>query len=200
MTRATILLLVLALIAPPLAAAAIDAAADDNHGTPIHWCGTGRGQFNPNSSYESNLRHLAATLPAMVNESSSSSSSSSNSTFVSVLAGERPDMIASSAFCNSSSGSGCAACVARAFRYARWLCGYSRHAVVDLHACRVSYRVALDVFVVNEHTSSWWTKVLIHDFPMMVAFQVIGVAWVLFLFLMEWRDGKSRRAQANRLP
>uniref|UniRef100_A0A0E0Q9C9 Uncharacterized protein n=1 Tax=Oryza rufipogon TaxID=4529 RepID=A0A0E0Q9C9_ORYRU len=51
-----------------------------------------------------------------------------------------------------------------------------------------------------QDTSSWWRIVLTHDFPMMVVFQVIGVAWVLFMFLQEWRDGRRRRAQANRLP
>ncbi|KAF0905238.1 hypothetical protein E2562_003841 [Oryza meyeriana var. granulata] len=203
MTRAVILLLVLALVAPPLAAAATDALDDGVHRPPIHLCGMVQGWFAPNSSYGANLRYLAATLPAKVN-----GSSSSNCSCVDVLAGERPDQVAASAFCNSTSD--CAACIAKAFRYARWLCGYSRHAMVDLRACRVSYhdvermeqgvRVVSAVGIFSEHTSSWLNNVLIHDFPMMLVFQVIGVACVLFMFLQEWRDSRSRRAQANRLP
>uniref|UniRef100_A0A0E0I1P0 Gnk2-homologous domain-containing protein n=1 Tax=Oryza nivara TaxID=4536 RepID=A0A0E0I1P0_ORYNI len=210
MTLAAILLLVLALVAPPLAAAAVLDDGGGGHRPPFHMCGMVQGRFAPNSSYEANLRRVAATLPAIVANGSSSSSSG-----VDVLVGERPDQISASAFCGANSSaapeySDCGACVAKALRYARRLCGYSRRAMVDLGACRVSYhdvgrveleiQASLAVRILDEHTSSWWRIVLTHDFPMMVVFQVIGVAWVLFMFLQEWRDGRRRRAQANRLP
>uniref|UniRef100_A0A0E0Q9D2 Gnk2-homologous domain-containing protein n=1 Tax=Oryza rufipogon TaxID=4529 RepID=A0A0E0Q9D2_ORYRU len=70
------------------------------------------------------------------------SSTSNRSSCVGILAGVRPDQISASAFCCDSSEpaySDCGACVAMAFRYARWLCGYSRRAMVDLGACRVGY-------------------------------------------------------------
>uniref|UniRef100_A0A0E0I1P1 Gnk2-homologous domain-containing protein n=1 Tax=Oryza nivara TaxID=4536 RepID=A0A0E0I1P1_ORYNI len=146
MTRAAIILLVLvlALVAPPLAAAAAatDAVDDDGggHRPPIHLCGgVVQGRFARNSSYEANLRHVAATLPAMV---ANGSSPSNRSSCVSILAGVRPDQISASAFCCNSSApaySDCGACVAMAFRYARWLCRYRRRAMVDLGACRVGY-------------------------------------------------------------
>ncbi|XP_052163291.1 uncharacterized protein LOC127780423 [Oryza glaberrima] len=212
MTRAAIILLVLALAAPPLAAAAAaatDAVDDDGggHRPPIHLCGgVVQGRFARNSSYEANLRHVAATLPAMV---ANGSSPSNRSSCVGILAGGRPDQISASAFCCNSSApaySDCGACVAMAFRYARWLCGYSRRAMVDLGACRVGYhdveRMEREMRAVSavRHTSSWWKIVSIYDFPMMVVVEVIGMACVLFIFLQEWGDGRRRRAQANRLP
>lgn len=138
MPRATILLLVLALVAPQLSAADADALVDDGHTPPpFHMCGILPGPYAANSTYEAKLRYLAATLPAKVMNGSSSSS-------VDVLAGERPNLIAASASCNSSSSSeyhDCGACVAEAFRCARRLCPYSRHAVVHLGggACSVRY-------------------------------------------------------------
>uniref|UniRef100_A0A0E0ECI3 Gnk2-homologous domain-containing protein n=2 Tax=Oryza meridionalis TaxID=40149 RepID=A0A0E0ECI3_9ORYZ len=216
MPRATILLLVLALVAPPLSAADADALVGDGHTPPpFHMCGILPGPYAANSTYEANLRYLAATLPAKVMNRSSSSS-------VDVLAGERPNLIAASASCNSSSLPSsssseyhdCGACVAEAFRCARRLCPYSRHAVVHLGggACSVRYYDVertehAEVLMVSsggitkEHTSFWWNFRL-HDWYKRLAFQlslqVIGVACVLFMFLREWRDRK--RGTAKLLP
>uniref|UniRef100_A0A0E0LLP2 Gnk2-homologous domain-containing protein n=1 Tax=Oryza punctata TaxID=4537 RepID=A0A0E0LLP2_ORYPU len=203
MPRAAILLLLLALalVAPPLSTDALD---DDGHRLePFHMCGILTGPYAPNSTYEANLRYLAATLPAKVMNASSSS--------VDVLAGERPNLIAASASCNSSSEyHDCGSCVAEAFRYARRLCPYSRHAVVDLGACSVSYydversetaeviEVSSDG-IINHHTSFWWLSfIYVDDFPIMLLLQVMGFACVLFMFLQEWRA--SRKVPANLLP
>ncbi|XP_015694663.2 cysteine-rich receptor-like protein kinase 10 [Oryza brachyantha] len=197
---AALLLTVLALVAPPLSAAATDALDDDDdHRSAFHACGN-QGQYAPNSSYEANLRYLAGTLPAKVNGSSSS--------FASVLAGERPDEISAYGFCNSSSG--CAACLATAFRHAQLVCPYSRRAMADLRACRVSYhnvhrreqvvRVVPAVAIFGDRMSSRWLEILVDDFPMMLLLQVMGIACVLFMFLQEWRASRKGAASANLLP
>ncbi|KAG8042958.1 hypothetical protein GUJ93_ZPchr0007g3858 [Zizania palustris] len=133
-----VVLLVLALVAPPLVAAVTDAVDDDGPRPPLHLCGTAQGMYAPNSSYEANLRYLAAALPAKVTASSSSSAD--------VGVAEPPEKVYASAFCSSrhpgDNSSGCAACLAKAFRYAQLLCPYHRHAMVDLRACRVSYHDA----------------------------------------------------------
>uniref|UniRef100_A0A0E0AKW8 Gnk2-homologous domain-containing protein n=1 Tax=Oryza glumipatula TaxID=40148 RepID=A0A0E0AKW8_9ORYZ len=178
MPRATILLLVLALVASQLSAADDDALVDDGHTPPpFHMCGILPGPYAANSTYEANLRYLAATLPAKVMNGSSSSS-------VDVLAGERPNLIAASASCNSSSSEyhDCGACVAEAFRCARRLCPYSRHAVVHLGGGACSVRL-----------HNWYKRIAFQ-----VSLQVIGVACVLFMFLREWRDRK--RGTAKLLP
>ena len=102
-----------------------------------HECGA-QGTYAPNSTYEANLRALAATVPAQANASSCKCSPGNH-------AGERPDMVAASVYCYWRPDAGwspdCGACVARAFGEAQRLCPYHRQAmvVVDGGECSVSF-------------------------------------------------------------
>lgn len=126
--------LVLAALLPTLAA-----AFDHRFSlSPGQMCGSRwQGKYAPFSAYESNLRRLAATVAAEVNASPCNCS-------VGRVAGDRPDQVSISAFCHwrpDATSSDCGACVALAFREARWRCPYHRQAVsvVDGGACSVSF-------------------------------------------------------------
>lgn len=128
--------LVLALL-PALAVAAAATVYRRVALPPGHECGD-QGTYAPNSTYEANLRGLAAMVPAQANASSCKCSPGNH-------AGERPDMVAASVYCYWRPDAGwsadCAACVTRAFGEAQRLCPYHRQAmvVVDGGECSVSF-------------------------------------------------------------
>lgn len=117
------------------------ATADDNHSSLTatdHHCGR-QGKYAAGSTYEANLRHLAATVIDDVRTSSCNCSSGR-------VAGELPDQVSASAFCPSYFGakapSDCSACVALGFKEAQRLCPYEKQVTVEVGdgACIVNFR------------------------------------------------------------
>ncbi|KQK15899.1 hypothetical protein BRADI_1g25670v3 [Brachypodium distachyon] len=103
-------------------------------------CIDGGGTYKANSTYEANLRRLAAIVPAEI--------SSSNILFAFRGVGSWPNRPRAASHCymiinsngtvSSPSASSCAACIAGAFREAERACPYGKKAVVFGHSCRLS--------------------------------------------------------------
>uniref|UniRef100_A0ACD5UZ11 Uncharacterized protein n=1 Tax=Avena sativa TaxID=4498 RepID=A0ACD5UZ11_AVESA len=193
MPHAAVLLALAAVLAP------LAAPADTNHSLPGgHSCGT-QGRYAPNGTYEANLRLVAARITVQLVNASSPCTASAYAAAHQVVASANCHWLPSGV--NSSAA--CVACVALAFRDARLLCPYHRDAIVERGECRVTYHDAQlmerdsGAIIVDEHMLFWWRRVLVQDFPLIMSFQAIGFACLLFLFIQEWRG--RRRGPAMEL-
>ncbi|KAM3317331.1 hypothetical protein ACQJBY_035147 [Aegilops geniculata] len=140
------------------------------------------GVYKANSTYEANLRRLAAALPA--------ETASSQSLQATRGVGYWPNRPRASSRCYwGVSSSSCAACVAGAFREAERACPHGKKAVVFSRNCTLS--LADFPRALGFRTISWLDLLG----PGLI-FQAIGFAWLFFLLLQEWRD--KRRASMMR--
>ncbi|VAI53484.1 unnamed protein product [Triticum turgidum subsp. durum] len=140
------------------------------------------GVYKANSTYEANLRRLAAVLPA--------ETASSQDLQATRGVGYWPNRPRASSRCYwGVSPSSCAACVAGAFREAQRECPYGKKAVVFARNCTLS--LADFPRALGFRTISWLDLL-----GAGLVFQAIGFAWLFFLLLQEWRD--KRRASMMR--
>ncbi|CAO1941763.1 unnamed protein product [Urochloa humidicola] len=110
-------------------------------------CGGG-GSYTANSTYEANLHHLAAILPA---EAAASRRRYANRAF-----GYWPNRLQADWSCQSSDGGDCAACIADAFKSVELECPFSREAFFFGGNCTLNlgeYSI-LDSDVFSKDTSS----------------------------------------------
>ncbi|KAK1680012.1 hypothetical protein QYE76_040860 [Lolium multiflorum] len=171
---ATLLLLLVALAASPLGTTAAISDCFD-------------GVYAANSTYEANLRRLAAILPAQT--------ASSQRLEASRDLGYWPNRVRAFSRCypdrhQGFTSSSCAACVAAAFREAETACPHSTMVIVFLGNCTLAladYPRSIPFF----GPSSWFEFL-----GAGLLFQAIGFAWLFFLLLQEWRD--KRRASVMR--
>ncbi|CAM0906164.1 unnamed protein product [Alopecurus aequalis] len=185
-------LLVLAVLTP----LALARPAATNHSfLGRHSCGT-QGRYTPNGTYKANLRIVATRLAIKLVNASSSCTASAYADAHQVVA---------SAYCRwlpgvVNSSATCVACVDLALRDARQLCPYHRDAIVERGECRVTYHDAqlmellerdMGAMAVYKRMSLWWSNVLVRDFALILSFQAIGFACLLFLLIQEW-SGRRR--------
>ncbi|CAM0906163.1 unnamed protein product [Alopecurus aequalis] len=133
--------------------------------------------YAANSTYEANLRRLAAILPA------ETASSQSLQAFRGV--GYWPNRLRAASRCYRHpdvTSSSCAACVADAFREAARACPYEKRVAVFARNCTLSL-ADFPRSVAFGYDGSW-----LEFLGAGLAFQAIGFAWLLFLLLQEWRD------------
>ncbi|KAJ1291229.1 hypothetical protein BS78_02G301400 [Paspalum vaginatum] len=94
-------------------------------------CGTS-GNYTLNSTYQSNIQRLAATLPK--------NASSSPTLFASGTSGALPDIVYALAFCRGdANASDCSGCVAAGFQDAQQLCAYNKDAAIFYDLCFLRY-------------------------------------------------------------
>ncbi|KAM0878729.1 hypothetical protein ACQ4PT_034676 [Festuca glaucescens] len=132
-----------------------------------------------NSTYEANLRRLAAILPAQT------ASSQRLEAFRDL--GYWPNRVRAFSRCyrdrvQGFSSSSCAACIAAAFREAETACPHSTRVVVFAGNCTLSLADFPSSIPFFGPTS--WFEFLGAG----LLFQAIGFAWLFFLLLQEWRD------------
>ncbi|XP_047062121.1 cysteine-rich receptor-like protein kinase 10 [Lolium rigidum] len=145
------------------------------------------GVYAPNSTYEANLRRLAAILSAQT--------ASSQRLEASRDLGYWPNRVRAFSRCypdrhQGFTSSSCAACVAAAFREAETACPHITRVIVFLGNCTLAladYPRSIPFF----GPSSWFEFL-----GAGLLFQAIGFAWLFFLLLQEWRD--KRRASMMR--
>ncbi|KAK3127248.1 hypothetical protein QOZ80_7AG0570360 [Eleusine coracana subsp. coracana] len=135
--------------------------------------------YAANSTYEANLRRLAAVLPATV--------SASQSSYTYRAVGFWPNRVRAISLCRQRDDdnglySSCAACIAGAFRELERICPYSKEAFVSDHNC------SLEVSEV---------RMLGTEAIDGLIFQAIGFAWLFFLLLQEWRGRKRGTAMLS---
>ncbi|PNT74983.1 hypothetical protein BRADI_1g25690v3 [Brachypodium distachyon] len=195
MPQATVLL-VLAVFAP-LACT----AEETNHSMPSrHFCGT-QSRYAPDGTYEAKLRLLAAKLAAELVNASSELCPCPTS------AHANADQVAAYAYCRrrpdvANASDTCVACIALAFLDARRLCPYHREAMVQRGECQIAFHDAQlreqeDMVDNNRHMSFWKSFWMyngsVQAVILMLQFQVIGFACLLFLLIQEWRGKKTLR-------
>ncbi|KAL6656693.1 hypothetical protein ACP70R_004473 [Stipagrostis hirtigluma subsp. patula] len=94
-------------------------------------CGTS-GNYTANSTYQANIRSLAATLPK--------AASASRTLFATNKTGAVPDIVYALALCRGdTNASACASCVATAFQDAQQLCAYNMDATVFYDNCLLRF-------------------------------------------------------------
>ncbi|CAL4903528.1 unnamed protein product [Urochloa decumbens] len=132
--------LLVALRAPPLAAAA--AQDDQQPPPPPPWllCGPApvSGNYTANSTYQSNINLLAATLP----KNTSSSAAAASSFYATASVGSVPDVVYALALCRgdaASSSAACERCVAGAFVGAQRGCPLFKDAMAFYDLCQLRY-------------------------------------------------------------
>jgi len=143
------------------------------------------GVYTANSTYEANLRRMAAILPT------ETASSPSLQAFRGV--GYWPNRLRAFSLCyryQGVSSSSCAACVADAFREAERECPYGKKVLVFARNCTLSLADFPRSIPFFGPTS--WLELLGAG----LVFQAIGFGWLFFLLLQEWRD--KRRASMMR--
>ncbi|RCV13375.1 hypothetical protein SETIT_2G341200v2 [Setaria italica] len=152
-------LFVLVATAPLAAAAAVWSSVS---------CGSD-GSYTANSTYEANLHHLAAVVPA---EAAAAHRFDTYHIF-----GYWPNRLQADWSCQSS-GSDCAACIADAFKQVELECPFHREAFFFGGNCTLrltEYRILDDdVFAMN-------------PLAMGMIFQAFGLACLFLLFLRAWR-------------
>jgi hypothetical protein len=142
-----LLSLVLLLVASPLVAAAW---LSDSDVEIVAWsesgvgCGGSGRSYGANSTYEANLRHLAAVLP---DETSASASLGHR---VERAIGYWPNRVQASATCWSGDDGDCATCIVEAFKEVERVCPFRREATFfgrDCYLHLAEFRVfSIDVF------------------------------------------------------
>ncbi|CAN6219082.1 unnamed protein product [Urochloa humidicola] len=139
-------------------------------------CGSG-GSYTANSTYEANLHHLAAVLPAEAAASASHRRYGYGYGYANRAFGYWPNRLQVDWSCQSSDGGDCAACIADAFKSVELECPFSREAFFFGGNCTLNlgeYRI-LDSDVFRT--------------PLAVGmiFQAFGLACLFLLFLRAWR-------------
>ncbi|CAO1941742.1 unnamed protein product [Urochloa humidicola] len=115
---AGLLLTVASLFLPPAAAQ-----------PPWPVCGNSRS-YTENSTYQSNLNQLSATLPT----------NASRALFATAAVGAVPDTVYALALCRGdSNASNCESCVATAFRDVQQLCGFDKDAAIFYDDCNLRF-------------------------------------------------------------
>ncbi|GJN32576.1 hypothetical protein PR202_gb21090 [Eleusine coracana subsp. coracana] len=106
-------------LAPPLAA-----------GDPLgQFCDTS-GNYSANTTYQTNLQSLAATLPK----------NTSSTLFANTSTGTIPDIVYAMALCRGDvNASACESCIAAAFQDAQQLCAFNQDATVFYDPCLLRY-------------------------------------------------------------
>ncbi|KAK3125242.1 hypothetical protein QOZ80_7BG0602200 [Eleusine coracana subsp. coracana] len=106
-------------LAPPLAA-----------GDPLgQFCDTS-GNYSANTTYQTNLQSLAATLPK----------NTSSTLFANTSTGTVPDIVYAMALCRGDvNASACESCIAAAFQDAQQLCAFNQDATVFYDPCLLRY-------------------------------------------------------------
>uniref|UniRef100_A0A0E0ECI5 Uncharacterized protein n=1 Tax=Oryza meridionalis TaxID=40149 RepID=A0A0E0ECI5_9ORYZ len=102
-------------------------------GQPLgNFCGDS-GNYTANSTYQSNIRSISATLPK--------NASSSRTLFATATLGAVPDIVYALALCrgDTANATACAGCVAAAFQDAQQLCPYNKDATVFYDACALRF-------------------------------------------------------------
>nr|ACG26596.1 receptor-like serine-threonine protein kinase [Zea mays] len=101
-------------------------------GDPVgQLCGTS-GNYTLNSTYQGNIRRLAATLPK--------NTSTSATLFATDTFGAVPDIVYALALCRGdTNASACSGCVAAAFLDAQQLCAYNKDATMFYDPCLLRY-------------------------------------------------------------
>ncbi|CAM0905238.1 unnamed protein product [Alopecurus aequalis] len=160
------LLLVVALAVWPLSTTAYIICAGD-------------GRYTANSTYEANLRRLASTLPAEI------SSSQGLHTYRAI--GYWPNRLRATWGCGDSadsSSSSCSACIAGGFRESVGVCPHRKDFFFSDHDCYLDiadFRVSERIF----------SPTLNESMALVMALQAVAFAFLLFLFLQEWRHRRG---------
>ncbi|CAL5072335.1 unnamed protein product [Urochloa decumbens] len=146
-------------------------------------CGGGGG-YTANSTYEANLHHLAAVLPA---EAAASHRRYASHAFG---FGYWPNRLQADWSCRSSDAGDCAACIADAFKSVELECPFSREAFFFGGNCSLKlgeYRI-LDSDVFRT--------------PLVVGmiFQAFGLACLFLLFLRAWRHDIKKGTITHHTP
>ncbi|CAN6211856.1 unnamed protein product [Urochloa humidicola] len=144
-------------------------------------CGGG-GSYTANSTYEDNLRHLAAVVPA--------EAAASHRRYAYRAFGYWPNRLQADWSCQSSDGGDCAACIADAFKSVELECPFSREAFFFGGNCTLNlgkYRI-LDSEVFRT--------------PLVVGmiFQAFGLACLFLLFLRAWRHDIKKGTITHHTP
>lgn len=99
--------------------------------TPWPLCGNG-GNYTANSSYQSNLNQLSASLPKKA--------SSNTNLFATGTAGRAPDTAYALALCRGDiDASACSHCIAAGFQDAEQLCPFSKEATMYYDICLLGF-------------------------------------------------------------
>ncbi|CAN6381447.1 unnamed protein product [Urochloa humidicola] len=103
----------------------------DAAGYPWPFCGTSN-DFQPNSTYQANLNHAAATLPK--------SASASPTLFAATIVGAVPEQLWSMGLCRGdTNGSTCFGCLTQAFQDLPNDCSYNKDATIYYDLCILHY-------------------------------------------------------------
>ncbi|TVU38645.1 hypothetical protein EJB05_12029, partial [Eragrostis curvula] len=189
MTNSSLLPLVLLLAISPLAAAR----------PPFTQC-DGDATYAANSTYQGNLRRLAAVLTAAVNASHGSY------THRLALCRRRDDddndndfiLICEDGACHGTNDSpasrytSCAGCIASAFRGLESSCPYYKEAYFSDRNCSLQVN-EVRIFGTDGVIgigSYYGRNTLKETLASGLIFQAIGFAWLFFLLLKEWRGRK----------
>ncbi|XP_062186716.1 uncharacterized protein LOC133890326 [Phragmites australis] len=169
MKNSSLISLVLLLAASPLAAAWSDV-----------WCGSD-GTYSANSTYETNLRRLAAVFPA-------EAASALRGRYVHKRAlGYWPNRLQATSTCRSHDGD-CADCIADAFKEVERACPYRKKAYFD--STNNCFLQLGDVHILGSD-GIFGGNELIQTLAWVMIFQAIGLGYLFFLFLQAWRDSKK---------
>ncbi|KAJ1291223.1 hypothetical protein BS78_02G301100 [Paspalum vaginatum] len=143
----------------------------------------GDGVYVANSTYQANLRRVAALLVA-------DASATRGAYYTSRSVGYWPNRLLASSFCygdGTASDSSCAACIAGAFLGVERACPYHREAYFSSRNCTLQLD-EFRIFGVNGIFEE--TNILKQALASGLIFQAIGFAWLSFLLLQEWRSRK----------
>ncbi|XP_066396425.1 cysteine-rich receptor-like protein kinase 6 [Miscanthus floridulus] len=153
-------------------------------------CGGRSGSsYGANSTYEANLRHLAAVLPA--------ETSASHRHSVDRAIGYWPNRVETSASCWTwtDDDGDCATCIAEAFKELERVCPFRREATFSGDDCNLrlaEFRIfSIDVFRRNP---------MFEAFAMGIIFQAVGLACLFFLFIQAWRHDSKKGTMTRHTP